>query len=553
MDFLNKAFLQLKDLFRSMTAGARITAALLLVMVVVSLTYLFRYQMSGPDGYLMNGEVFSLQEQHNMEAAFGKENLKGWSWEGPHLRIPRGQQSVYMAALAKNNALPEYSGEAVRKALESTTILMDSQHRNQLLKAAKEREFGKRIRLMPNIQDACVMYDTETRRGLSNETIATASVTVTPKGSQPLTPAEARSISNLVAAGVVGLKPENVKVVDLSHPDRSFGDAGSGDPAADELAAKTQMWEKSKKEQIQQQLAHIRGLLVSVNVQLDPIKSVHERESKVDPKGTPITSVTKSKTRTQDGTVPAGAAGAIANQSLGPRPTTGKGSHQEEDESFEQAVNAVSSRSTEKNVSGHTLKRVMASIGVPSSYFENVWRMRQGTGAGTESKKPPQAELDQIRTQEITKIRESIAPLLLPPDGETDPTKIDMTRLVSVTEFPDIPLEQVPEPGLMEKTTGWLTEHWTTLGLIVLALASLLMLRSMLRSVPATEEPVRAPIAQGASQPAAETAREETAADRRLKRLSGSGPSLRDELSQMVSEDPEGSANILRTWIGNVS
>ncbi len=41
MDFINKAFAQLADLSRSMTPGARITSVLLLVLVVVSLAYLF--------------------------------------------------------------------------------------------------------------------------------------------------------------------------------------------------------------------------------------------------------------------------------------------------------------------------------------------------------------------------------------------------------------------------------------------------------------------------------------------------------------------------------
>jgi flagellar M-ring protein FliF len=102
--------------------------------------------------------------------------------------------------------------------------------------------------------------------------------------------------------------------------------------------------------------------------------------------------------------------------------------------------------------------------------------------------------------------------------------------------------------------TGWLTENWRTLGLIALALVSLVMLRSMVRAVPAGEEPVRAPVAQRPGQPAAETAkREETPADRRLKRLTGSGLTLRDELTQIVTEDPETAANILRSWIGNAS
>ena len=42
----------------------------------------------------------------------------------------------------------------------------------------------------------------------------------------------------------------------------------------------------------------------------------------------------------------------------------------------------------------------------------------------------------------------------------------------------------------------------------------------------------------------------ESVAARRLRRFTGSGPSLRDELSELVQEDPDTAANILRSWIG---
>lgn len=45
----------------------------------------------------------------------------------------------------------------------------------------------------------------------------------------------------------------------------------------------------------------------------------------------------------------------------------------------------------------------------------------------------------------------------------------------------------------------------------------------------------------------------EVTAARRLRRMAGSGPSLRDELSELVKEDPDSAANILRSWIGQVN
>jgi len=44
---------------------------------------------------------------------------------------------------------------------------------------------------------------------------------------------------------------------------------------------------------------------------------------------------------------------------------------------------------------------------------------------------------------------------------------------------------------------------------------------------------------------------EEEAMIKRLGRFGGSGRSLRDDLSELVQEDPDAAANILRTWIGS--
>ncbi len=59
MEFLNKAFAQLSDLFRSMTPGARIASGLLLAVAVISLAFLFGHTSSSPDTELMSGALFA--------------------------------------------------------------------------------------------------------------------------------------------------------------------------------------------------------------------------------------------------------------------------------------------------------------------------------------------------------------------------------------------------------------------------------------------------------------------------------------------------------------
>ena len=89
--------------------------------------------------------------------------------------------------------------------------------------------------------------------------------------------------------------------------------------------------------------------------------------------------------------------------------------------------------------------------------------------------------------------------------------------------------------------------------MLALAVASLLMLRSIVRSgppLPPTPE-LKLPDL-GAKTPEAAAAEAEGKQKGRLKRRPG-GQSLRDELVEIVREDPDTAANILRGWIGNAS
>ena len=109
---------------------------------------------------------------------------------------------------------------------------------------------------------------------------------------------------------------------------------------------------------------------------------------------------------------------------------------------------------------------------------------------------------------------------------------------------------------------NWLNQYWTTLGLLGLGMVSLVMLRSMVRSMP------EAGVAAGANSRAAsagpsghagaalaapsepEETEKETPAPAKTRRFAVAGGSLKDELSELVSTDPDTAANILRNWIG---
>jgi flagellar M-ring protein FliF len=549
MEFLNQALTQLKDLFRSMTPGARITTALLLAAVGVSLAYLFSYRGTTADLYLMNGESLAPSQLPAMEAAFAKAGLNTYQFEGTRIRIPRGQQNAYMAALAENNALPENYGSILDKALGNVNPWIDRQQRDQLLKAAKQKQLETIIRSMNGIQGAYVIYDSDTKRGFQKENVATASVNVTPAAGQTLSDAQVLAIRTLVARSVAGLKPESVAVTDLASGQTLVGSDNSSGPLEDPYGARKKMYEQQWKQKVSEALRYVPGVTVTANVELLPEISRRKESVKHDPKTIPYQVTEKSQTTNNEGT--SGAGGRPGYQAQQPNTSLslgsgGKTSREESEQTESQTINLASGDHETVESAGLTPKRVTMSIGVPTSYFVKLWKDRNPQSAGGA---PDKAALEQIGTEETTKIKTHVAKLLPPVDGVSD-----VGELVQVTTFQDIPAPEPTPPSTAQNAIGWLAENWTMVGMIVLAVIALGMVRSLVRSVPATTPaPVAAaPVTTEGTEPSDESAAESQPTTR-LRRFTGHGPSLRDELSQLVQEDPEAAANVLRTWIGSGS
>ncbi len=187
MDFLNQASAQVADLFRSMTPGARITAGLLLIIVVVAVAYLFNAQVSGPDTDLMNGVPVAANHLQVMKAAFGKAGLNSYEIRIGQIFVPRSQRDLYMAALADAQALPPDIDKVFDDALKNAGAFMPARQREVLLKIAKQKTLGLIISAMRGIEHASVIYDSQVKHGsFRRETITTATASVKPVGNAML-------------------------------------------------------------------------------------------------------------------------------------------------------------------------------------------------------------------------------------------------------------------------------------------------------------------------------------------------------------------------------
>jgi flagellar M-ring protein FliF len=101
----------------------------------------------------------------------------------------------------------------------------------------------------------------------------------------------------------------------------------------------------------------------------------------------------------------------------------------------------------------------------------------------------------------------------------------------------------------------WLADNWQTLGVIGLGCVSLLMLRGMVRSPAGSPSPASNAVdarPRSAAAPEPADHEHEPAAVLR-KRFEASGPDLKTELRDLVKENPDAAANVLKIWIGDAA
>lgn len=547
MDALNKAISQLTELLRSMTPGARLTAGLLLAVLVVGLGYLFNSDLSGPDAYLLGGQGFSSEELQAMEAAFGQASLTGYELEGGRVRIPRGQQAAFLAALADGDALPANFGDYMAKAVNDSNPFQTRAQQEETLKVARQQELALIIRSMQGISKANVIIDQQRQGGFRQDSKVTASVFVQPRGGMPLDAERVRAIRYLVAGAVAGLDPRSVTVTDAQGGLTYSSEEGGGPGGENAYLAAMQNFQSEYEEKVRAALAYVAGVTVSANVELTDVLRQTEEQVKVDPKTVPVMSRDETNTSSRQSGGPGGQPGFNAQQpNQGARLANAGGSEDTEESTTSESQSVVGHTDMRTERAGLTPERVSVVVGVPTSYYVRVWQGQNPPATGAEPQTPDATQLAQIETEVNTKIREHVLPLLpMPVDVQSD-----ASQLVRVTSFTDLPTEEIISPPLTATATTWLAQNWQTLGGFALVLFSLLMLRSFVKGAPSPAPLPRneesAPAAASAEEPPPSAAEKPT----RKRRLQ-QGTNIRDELAEMVKEDPEAAAAILRGWIGN--
>lgn len=555
MDFINKAWTQIADVFKGLTPGTRIAAGLLAVGIVVGLFYLFQYQAAGGNEFLLGGRPFVGEELTKAEAAFAKAGLsQSEVVEGGRIRIPQGKKDLYLAALGESNALPADFYKYLDEAAASDNPFSSSKSLDFKRSNAKQKELALIISRMKGIASATVQYDEAVKGGPRGEKFKTAMVAIKPMAGE-LEDHQVKAIRNIVASAYAGLDKNSISITD-TESGHTYGGVGADGKSADGeslFAASKARFEATWKQKIHDQLRWIKNAIVNVNVELSPELETTTQEVKLDTKPVAMESSESSVEKTTKGGSPGGRPGADPNGVNG-----NKGVTLTQDASGPEST-TNETRSEQKNQAGHTVvhstkpglvpTKVTAAINIPVSHFIDIWKKRNPVVAGQTAREPDAAQVDQIKQSELKVVEETVRNLL--------PSVLQGTNQyphITVASYEDIPAAPIVPPTFMAQAMDYLGENWRTLGMIAVGLISLVMLRGMIRSaapgpVPAAETVESPRIAADED----EEDEEPQVASVLRRKFGTSGPNLKQELQLLVKEDPDAAAAILRNWIGDAA
>lgn len=557
MNFANQALAQLRELFESMTPAARITSGLLLSVVVISLAYLVNFQASGGDEYLMGGQPISPSNLPTIQGELGKANLS-YEMDGMKIKIPRGQHHKYMAALAEAGALPAAQfGKHLQQALDKGSTFESKQQKAARIKLAKQMELTAVINKFEGVQEASVFYDEDEGFGFNKKKHATALVNIIPVGADSFTAQQAKYLRKMVAAAYSALNPEDVGIwVNGRMFGGGGGDGQYADASENPYAQQKKHDEELLERKILNSLSLYPGVLVSVSAELNPEMKKTIKKQELDAQAVTITSSESKETKDREQGANEGPPGLASQQgkanAAAALANSGRSSNTKEtkSETTEQKVPNIVVENIEE--AGLVMKKAKVVVSVPDTLYLKFFRSQNKTEDGSDPASPDNIdpaklaeELKKIQLMEEKKIEKAVAPLMPTVDaGE------DQQPNVTVVSFHADELPEFEPPSLGASSLAWVGQNWGTLSMFGLAVFSLLVVRSMVKSTataPTHSVAVTSPTTL--SVVSADTEEGQAAEEDKPKRRFAKGPSIKDELAGMVREDPEAAATILKGWL----
>jgi flagellar M-ring protein FliF len=545
---LNNALEQFRNVFSAMPMPSRIIAGLLITVIVLALGFLVRGDGSAKSEYLLGGKLLDEKDLDAAELAFGSAGLTGWRRDGRRMEIPSAQRSEFLAALESSAALPMSLRSHIQTAIDSSTPFESSEQRLARVGHAKERELADNIAKFSDVRSANVTYDQGERMGLSRGRKQSASVVVQPEGLDPLPRARIQMIKEMIRASFAGMSAEDVQVTD-TNATSMISDADNDDP----LSKKRREEEAYYEQKIRAQLVGYGPIQVKTFAEIDPTMGVERASLKYADQPTTLSETRRKyeveSSRPSPGGVPGAQPNALSTSNRSVKlDQTAQTSKTKEDQTSSDRVAGQEYETT--RTAALEVKRIRVSIGLPSTYYRQVHLQKflqdNPDKKATDVTALGDDALQKLRDATKDAIQSAVKPLLPEVSAGEDPMP-----LVEVWDYPDLPERPVVSTGTGMVALNWLTESWQTIAMLMLAAAALLVARSAMKSLGGDATPAGFSEGFGLELPTPPAPVEEKAG--RTEQMEITGGSLKSELVNLVEQNPEVAANVIRSWVGEAA
>ncbi len=548
MNYFQQMTSPIREAFLAMPMQSRLIAGMLIAVIAIGFGLLLQGTQNGEGELLFGGRVLGENEVDSVELAFSEAGLSGWTREGRRIRIPGDTRNEYLAALKASSTLPLALRSSIQDAIDKSTPFESSEMRQAREMHAKEQDLGNKITAFPEVRWASVEYDRGERFGMSRSRAQSASVVVSPEGTEPLTKDRINMIKDLIRGSFASMTNEDVVVID-TNATHSPSSTDEEDP----MLRKRLEEEASYEQKILKTLVGYGPIRVAAYAEIDPTMGVEKTSLKYDAERTTVQEYSKkvdsTTNRPAQGDVPGTVPNAIGNRSAAIEDTA---EIQKSKADEREASGVVGQQYELSRMAAMQVKRVRVSVGIPSSYYDTVLLqdfLRENPGkTAADAPKPTQAILQAKKDETQAGIQAAVTPLLPAiPVGE------DPYPLVQVWDYPDLPVPSAEVPGVSSKALTWLAGSWQSLALLGLAVVAMLIARSALSSgsggpVPGFSEGF------GLELPTAAIPVENNPVENEQPEgMQITGGSLKDELVRLVESNPDVAANVLRAWISDAA
>ena len=542
MDFVNQTIAQARELIESMTPGGRVTAGLLLAAVVVSLGFLFQQATTGPDEYLFGADPIGRTQLARVESAIAEAGIE-FTTEGNRIKVARNDKNAALSAIAEKGELPPDFFNIMDKAISGGSMFDDRETKRRRIESAREAQASLLLSGMQWVDQARVMYSHRENRGLRSTRHASAAVTIEPNPGEQITTRRVRVVKDLIASAL-DVAMDKVTVTNLGN-DAIDGADGVTPEDFDSPYYQTKLrYEQALRQSIQGVLSYIPGVRVGVKAEIDDTESRRLVQVKPEKEGVELQSNIVDDTNTSVRGPAGNRPGAETNSASGPpgrdealaREDRTEITTSHEDRSF-----AVGSSQEITLRGGYAVKEAEASINVPRSFVMEVYRQQNPDADNVEGNDLDTALglLEQSLTSEIENLVTPLLPKLSLGEDEYKQVNVEFTH--------DLPRTPIPDPSLASNALAMAGRYWDAIAMGGLAIFSLVMLRSIVSSTGSDSSP---------SLPSLQIARDDSTEEEeepggRQKLKLKKPDTLKDDLNDMVTSDPEAAAAILRSWINN--